>query len=60
MRRIDFFIHLKEMEKYKAASSIIRRIVKFDLPSLSDEELILSAEELFLELDRRESQYEQS
>jgi len=30
--------------------------VNFDLPPLSDDELILSAEELFLELDRREAQ----
>jgi hypothetical protein len=29
--------------------------VTFDLPALSDEELVLNAEDLFLELDRREA-----
>ena len=51
---------LPEAEKRELALEILRRTVNFDTPALSDEELVLSAEELFLELDRRESQDEQS
>ena len=57
---LDSFEHLPEMEKRIAASEIIRRTVEYNLLSISDEELVLSAEELFLELDRREAQYEKS
>ena len=46
---------LSEEEKKQVASEIIRRSLSFDLPPLSDKELVLSAEELFLELDRQES-----
>ena len=46
---------LSEEEKKEVASEIIRRSTNFDLPPLSDKELVLSAEELFLELDRQES-----
>lgn len=37
------------------ASEIFKRTVSFDFPALSDEDLTLSAEELFLELDQREA-----
>ena len=47
---------LPEADQRELAWAILRRTVNFDLPSLSDEELVLSAEELFLELDRRETQ----
>ena len=46
---------LSDEEKKQVASEIIRRSLSFDLPPLSDKELVLSAEELFLELDRQES-----
>ncbi|MEW6674675.1 MAG: hypothetical protein AB1348_01420 [Nitrospirota bacterium] len=46
---------LPEGEKKELASEIIRRTAKFDLPPLTDEELISCADELFLELDQRES-----
>lgn len=49
---------LSEEEKKEVASEIIRRSINFDLPPLSDKELVLSAEELFLELDRQESKDE--
>ena len=45
---------LPELEKRDLAYEIIRRSFEFDLPPLSDEELALNAEEIFLELDRRE------
>ena len=44
---------LSEEGKKEVASEIIRRSINFDLPPLSDKELVLSAEELFLELDNR-------
>jgi hypothetical protein len=52
---LDSFDHLSEAEKRELASEIIRRTAEFDLPTLTDEELIMNAEVLFLELDKRES-----
>ena len=52
---LDSFDHLSETEKRELAFEIIRRTVEFDLPALTDEELVLNAEALFLELDKRES-----
>jgi hypothetical protein len=57
---IESFDELPESEKQEVASVILRRTINFDMPALSDEELILSAEELFLELDRREAEDAQS
>lgn len=54
------FEQLPESEKQEVASEILRRTINFDIPSLSDDELVLSAEELFLELDRREAEDAQS
>ncbi len=51
---------LPKTEKQQFAWEVIRRSVRFDLPPISDEEMILSAEELFLELDRRESKNDES
>ena len=51
---LDSFDHLPEAEKRKLASEIIRRTLELDLPSLTDDELVLNAEALFLELDQRE------
>jgi len=36
------------------AASILRRTLEIDFPRLTDDELVLTAEETFLELDRRE------
>ena len=47
---------LSEDEKKELASEIMRRTARFDLPPLTDEELISCAEGLFLELDQRESE----
>lgn len=57
---IESFDKLPESEKQKVASEILKRTINFDMPALSDEELVLSAEELFLELDRREAEDAQS
>lgn len=52
---LNTFELLSENDKKDLASEILRRTVKFDFPPLTDEDLIQSAEKLFLDLDRRES-----
>lgn len=51
---LDRFDRLAEAEKHEAASEILQRVRRLDLDPISDDDLILSAEEMFLELDRRE------
>jgi len=46
---------LPELEKKEVAAAILHRTLQLNFPPLSDEELVLSAEEVFLELDRREA-----
>lgn len=46
---------LPEVEKQELAAEIIRRSLELSLPPLSDEDFILNAEEIFKELDQRES-----
>lgn len=53
---LQSFDQLPEAEKQEVAAEILRRTINFDLPPLSDEELVLSAEELFSELDRGEAE----
>lgn len=52
---LDSFEKLPEKEKRELASEILRRTAKLEYPSLTDEELILNAGEIFLELDRSEA-----
>ena len=52
---IQSFELLTESEKKDVASEIIRRSLKLYLPPLSDKEFVLNAEELFLELEKNES-----
>ena len=52
---LDAFDRLSAEEQQVVACEILRRMRDVDLPPLSDEELVLSAEALFLELDRREA-----
>jgi hypothetical protein len=54
-RFLDAFDRLSEAEKQAVACEILRRMRDVDLPPLSDEELVVSAEALFLELDRQEA-----
>ena len=51
---LDSIERLSEPEKREVISAIMRRTVSLDLPPLTDEELVLIAEESFLELDKRE------
>ena len=52
---LDSIERLSEPEKRELLSEIMRRTVSLDVPPLTDEELVLIAEESFLELDKRES-----
>lgn len=54
------FDQLPTTEQLEIASKILRRLVNFDFPPLTDEDLVLNAEELFLALDQQEAGYEQS
>lgn len=53
---IESFDRLPESEQREVATEILRRTLSLEVPPLSDDELVLSAEELFLELDRREAE----
>jgi hypothetical protein len=57
---ITTFEQLPDAEKQEVASAILRRTLQIEFPPVSDEELVLSAEETFLELDRREAEDAQS
>ncbi len=57
---IATFEQLPDMEKQEVASAILRRTLQIEFPAVSDEELVLSADESFLELDRREAEDAQS
>ena len=52
------FDQLPDKEQQKVALEILKRIVHSDFPPLEDEDLVLSAEEVFLSLDQQESDYE--
>lgn len=45
---------LPESARQEVALEILRRTKDYDLEPLSDEELVINAEAVFLELDRRE------
>ena len=50
------FGQLPMPEKKKVVSVILRESLNIETPELSDEELVFNAEEIFLELDRREAE----
>ena len=52
------FEQLTETEKQDLAIEVVRRTDIFGAPELSDEELALAAEDLFLALDREEAEME--
>ena len=52
---IEKFGQLPMSEKKIVVSVILRDTLEVETPVLSDEELVLSAEEIFLELDQREA-----
>ena len=52
---LQSFDLLPDVEKRELASEIVRRTLKCDTPPLSDEEFVAIAENLFLDLDKSES-----
>ena len=52
---ISTFDRLPTAEQKEITKIILRRHLEIEMPSLSDDELVVSAEELFLELDRLEA-----
>lgn len=55
---LSTFDSLTESERLEIALEILKRVIQLDFPPLSDEDLVWNAEELFLELDNEESDYE--
>ena len=55
---LNSFEMLPEAEKRELASEITKRSLAFDMPQLSDDSLLLAADEIFLQLDRDESLHE--
>lgn len=51
---------LPEGERQKVATEILRRLLELGSAPLTDDELALNAEQVFLELDRGESEDAQS
>lgn len=55
---LNSFDKLTDVEQLEIALEILKRLAHFDFPPLTDEDLVLNAEELFLILDRQEEDYE--
>ena len=55
---LNTFEKLPDTEQLQVAIEILKRLLNFDFPPLTNEDLILNAEELFLELDHQEADYE--
>ena len=54
------FDQLPNKEQIEIALQILRRLVDSDFPPLTNEDLVLNAEELFSALDQQEADYEYS
>jgi hypothetical protein len=52
---ISTFDRLPLLEQKEVTRLILKRNIEVEIPPVSDEELVLAAEDIFLELDRRES-----
>ena len=51
---LEDFEQLQEKEKKEVVLEILKQMADTDHPPMSDEELVLNAESIFLELDKRE------
>jgi hypothetical protein len=54
---LDTFDRLTDTERLDLVLEILKRTIYLDFPPLSDEDLVLNAEEIFLELDEQEVSY---
>lgn len=52
---VDDFRDLPDVEKREVLVNLLRISKDLEYPEVSDEELVASAEQIFLEYDRRES-----
>ena len=52
------FDRLTDSEQLDLASEILKRTAYLDFPPCSDDDLVLNAEEIFLQLDEYEAVYE--
>lgn len=57
---LDFFERLPEAEKQQVAIEILRRTLSVEVTQLTEDELTLSAEAIFLSLDEEEVREQQS
>ncbi|GAB4291492.1 MAG: hypothetical protein Fur0025_26740 [Oscillatoriaceae cyanobacterium] len=55
---LNTFDRLTDSERVELTLEILKRTLDLDFPPLSDEDLVLNAEEIFLEMDAQESLYE--
>ncbi|MEA5617825.1 hypothetical protein VB711_08235 [Cronbergia sp. UHCC 0137] len=55
---LSTFDSLPESQRLEIALEILKRVTNLDFPALCDEDLVWNAEELFLELDQQETDYE--
>jgi len=55
---LNSFDRLPDTEQLEIALEILRRIINFDFPPLTDDDLTLNSEELFLALDQQEPDHE--
>ncbi|MCU0535755.1 MAG: hypothetical protein MUD14_17845 [Hydrococcus sp. Prado102] len=55
---LDTFDRLTDAERLDLVLEILKRTAYLDFPPLSDEDLVMNAERLFLELDEQEALYE--
>jgi hypothetical protein len=52
---LNTFDSLTDSEKYEAASQLLRRVIEAESGEIPEETLVAAAEQLFLDLDARES-----
>ncbi|WP_413200542.1 hypothetical protein [Nostoc piscinale] len=55
---LNSFDRLSDSERLELVLEILKRTVDLEFPALSDEDLVLNAEGLFLDLDQQETMYE--
>lgn len=51
---IATFDQLPDSEQREVAAAILRRTIRVEFPPVSEDELVLAAEDIFLKLDSRE------
>lgn len=55
---LSTFDDLPDSAQVEVALGILKRVIHWDFPPLTDEDLVFNAEELFLELDQQAIKYE--